>query len=495
MTRRDKRKIFISYSRKDLDIVRQLVLRIQEESNVYCWIDWNGIESGEQFEDVIVKAIDDCEIVIFMLSQSSMNSYYAKKEITYAYNIGKKIIPIIIDKSNLQGWFLFKFGDLDYIDSTNELQMNKLFHNLKDFAPSASDGVTMESGNMAVSVVSEKMTLEEIVDLAESYFYGDGGKEQDYALAMKYFEKAALLGDIESINRFADLLMDSRYHMVDYSKALYWYQRGWELGNSHSAYRLGVMYENGMGVDKDLDMAFSYYRKSADKNDTDGLFSQASCHLYGNGTEINLDKALSLYLILAERGYPNAWNNLGVCYERKGDYINALVWYKKAAQEGIACAQLNVGIYYHHGYGVDADYNEAIKWIQKAADQNDSSALNYLGIYYENGYVVDKNYSEAAALYKRSAELGNCHGQNNYGFCLLNGKGVESDARNAVRWFKKSMSLGFSYAYYNLAFCYEHGYGVNENINRACELYQSALSMGLEMAKEPLSRLINNNNL
>ena len=51
------------------------------------------------------------------------------------------------------------------------------------------------------------------------------------------------------------------------------------------------------------------------------------------------------------------------------DYREAVKWWTKAAQQGFASAQYNLGTMYHNGYGVVQDYREAVKWYKKAAQQ------------------------------------------------------------------------------------------------------------------------------
>lgn len=144
-----KYNVFISYSRSDLAIVEPFVKDVENTTGVTCWIDWTGIESGTQFEDIIIKAINDADIVLFMVSQASMESKYAKMEVNYAYNIGKKVIPIIIDGGELSGWFLFKFGAVDYIDIRNQRQIEKLKQNLITWCkPSLNDN---QSGTSIVA--------------------------------------------------------------------------------------------------------------------------------------------------------------------------------------------------------------------------------------------------------------------------------------------------------------------------------------------------------
>ena len=102
--------IFISYSRKDKDYVipfaKELDNRVGQNR---IWIDWTGIESGEDFKDRIMNAIDRSQVILFMLSDNSLQSEYAKMEVEYAHNTNKKVIPVIRDGKPLRGWFLVSF--------------------------------------------------------------------------------------------------------------------------------------------------------------------------------------------------------------------------------------------------------------------------------------------------------------------------------------------------------------------------------------------------
>ena len=70
--------------------------------------------------------------------------------------------------------------------------------------------------------------------------------------------------------------------------------------------------------------------------------------------------------------------NLGVCYGNgqgvEKDYVEAVKWLRKAAEQNNAKAQLNLGLCYGNDQGVEKDYGEAVKWYRKAAEQNDAKA-------------------------------------------------------------------------------------------------------------------------
>ena len=63
-------RIFISYKRKDTERVLAIKNNIENATGEKCWIDLDGIESDAQFADVIINAINEAEIFLFMYSKS-----------------------------------------------------------------------------------------------------------------------------------------------------------------------------------------------------------------------------------------------------------------------------------------------------------------------------------------------------------------------------------------------------------------------------------------
>lgn len=59
-----------------------------------------------------------------------------------------------------------------------------------------------------------------------------------------------------------------------------------------------------------------------------------------------------------------------------GDALSAC---RKAAEQGDAGAQVNLGEVYDKGLGVAQDYVEAVKWYRKAVKQGDAEAQANLG--------------------------------------------------------------------------------------------------------------------
>ena len=130
--------IFVSYSRRDRNRVIPFVKELEKKiGKNRIWIDWTGIESGDDFKDRIMSAIDRSEIVLFMLSDNSLQSEYAKMEVEYAHNTDKKVIPVVLDGKPLRGWFLFDFGRINYTDISDQDQVKQLDETLKKAVHSA----------------------------------------------------------------------------------------------------------------------------------------------------------------------------------------------------------------------------------------------------------------------------------------------------------------------------------------------------------------------
>ena len=123
--------VFVSYCRKDKKRVTAMVKEIEEQSGASCWLDINGIESGLQFEDVIINAINQALVVLVMISENVEDSVYVKREIDYAISKGKRIIPIRLDNSEWPDWVRFKFNGVEYVDPSDRHQYNKLISTLK----------------------------------------------------------------------------------------------------------------------------------------------------------------------------------------------------------------------------------------------------------------------------------------------------------------------------------------------------------------------------
>lgn len=90
--------VFISYRRKDVAFVKQLVQTIKDTGRP-VWVDWEDIPPGvEGFSDEIQRGIENANAFIAILSPAYIESEYCLMELREAIRLKKRIVPIVFQK-------------------------------------------------------------------------------------------------------------------------------------------------------------------------------------------------------------------------------------------------------------------------------------------------------------------------------------------------------------------------------------------------------------
>jgi len=95
-------------------------------------------------------------------------------------------------------------------------------------------------------------------------------------------------------------------------------------------------------------------------------------------------QTLATWQAAAQQGNASAQDSLGEYYFQTKDYDSAHRWYAKAADQGDATAQYNMGVIYAFGHGVSKDQAKAISWYRKAGEQGDADAQFIVGSAYQD---------------------------------------------------------------------------------------------------------------
>jgi hypothetical protein len=106
--------IFISYSRKDEDRVRNIAEAFRVRTDCDLWRDDNRIRAGHEFHLEIGRALRNAKAVVVFWSTSSVESQYVIDEASRARDAGK-LVPVKIDDCEVPTGF----GTLQTIDLTN----------------------------------------------------------------------------------------------------------------------------------------------------------------------------------------------------------------------------------------------------------------------------------------------------------------------------------------------------------------------------------------
>lgn len=161
-----KPRIFISYKRVDKKYVFNLKDEIESSTGEKCWIDIDGIESDAQFKNVIINAIKDCEVMLFMYSKAhSLITDFEKdwtiRELNFAANKNKRIVFINLDGTPLTDEFSFDYGLKQQVDGKSKEAVTRLITDLRKWlkpiqSESHDTGKTIDSSTENKSNNSEE---------------------------------------------------------------------------------------------------------------------------------------------------------------------------------------------------------------------------------------------------------------------------------------------------------------------------------------------------
>ena len=213
----------------------------------------------------------------------------------------------------------------------------------------------------------------------------------------------------------------------------------------------------------------------------------------------NIFEAAKWYQKAAEQGIANAQYNIGYLYDwgqggLSQNRVEAIKWYKKASGQGNGEASLRLGAMYMYAVGVEKDEKEAIVWYKKAAEQENKEAMERLGDYYSNR-GPNQNYTEAIKWYRMLVNSGNKTGTVLQNLAEAYEK-VDNDTE-AEKWylearksFLRSAEKGDMNSMFYLGLMYQYGcLGIPKDKTEAIKWYRKAAALGEETAKKCLQEL------
>lgn len=246
-------------------------------------------------------------------------------------------------------------------------------------------------------------------------------------------------------------------------------------------------------------VALKEYQKLAANDDPIAKAQLSSILFLGNGQPKNIEEAQRLATIayprlelLAGAGDPRAQVVLGSMYrDGRGvskDELNAMKWYRKAAEQGNSTAQINIASMYLNDTGIpkSLQLQQAEVWVRMAAEQGHPKAQAALAAMYANGDGLVKDAQQAVAWFRKAAEQGFAKAQSGLGSMYSAGRGIPKDDQQAVAWFLKAAELGDTFGQHSLAYMYFNGRGVPKDEQQAVTWYHRAAVQGSAEAQNDL---------
>jgi TPR repeat protein len=121
--------------------------------------------------------------------------------------------------------------------------------------------------------------------------------------------------------------------------------------------------------------------------------------------KINIAAALPACKDAARNSDPHYMGLYGTVLRSARLYAEAIKELRKAAEEGDGLAMLNLGEAYRLGQGVRPSAQDALSWYRKAGDAGIAFASAQVGDWYFTGAPgVPLNYAEAAIWYRKAAD-------------------------------------------------------------------------------------------
>ena len=417
---RGKLRVFISYSRDDLDFADQLDAAL-DLCGFECLIDRHGISGGEDWKRRLGNLISEADTVVFVLSQDSARSEICAWEVEEAARLNKRILPVICRP--LEGASPPpRLRDLNYI-----------FFYKEPTVPGSGFGTGL--ANLVTALNTDFDWLREHTRYlqratewdtrgrpANRLLSGDDIAEAKAWAARRPKsapEPTALhLDFIRASEEEAEARSSAQGKQLQ-AMAAAQAERETALKNAEDAQRKRATMARIRNIALVavsifallaalLGLVADQQRRLADRvlDEATNIFAEVP-HQLSDDTR---KKLFTVFQTGANYGDVISMANLGQMYAKSlgvaRDYAKAREWYEKAAANGHVGAMTSLGLLYVNGQGVARDYAKAREWLEKAAAKHHVGAMTSLGLLYVNGQGVARDYAKAREWYEKAAEKG-----------------------------------------------------------------------------------------
>lgn len=488
---RGKLRVFISYSREDLDFADQLAAAL--DSSVFeCFIDREGISGGEAWKRRLGNLISEADTVIFVLSPSSARSETCNWEVEEAARLNKRILPA--NWRPLEGVSPpSRLGDLNYIFFYKEPKvpgsgfgtglaslvaaLNTDFEWLREQTRYLQRAMEWDKGGRAANRL---LSGNDILEAKAWAARRPKGALEPTALHLEYIRaseeeaEARLTEQRKQLQAMAAAQAERETALQEREEALKQRARVARVRNialvAVSILALLAVSSTGLSLWSYVDAArqkqiaeqqkqtaeqqkqtAEQQKQIAEKQtvQADYILARATIIISKLQDQMDIDtktEAVAVFKAGAEHGSAASMSNLGLAYERgigeTQDYAKAQEWYGKAAANGDARGMNRLGQLYSDGLGVPRDYTKAREWFEKAAAKDNTNAMVSLGQLYSDGRGVTQDFAKARAWFEKAAAKDRAEAMVMLGFFYKNGYGVTQDYAKARGWYEKAAVKG-----------------------------------------------------
>src|SRR5262245_60636211 len=481
-----KLRVFISYSRQDLDFADQLAAAL-DSSGFECFIDREGISGGEAWKRRLGNLISEADTVVFVLSPDSARSETCNWEVEEAARLNKRILPA-------------NWRPLEGVSPPPRLRdLNYIFFYKEPKVPGSGFGTGLANLVAALNTGFDWLR-EHTRYLQRTIEWDKGGRPANRLLSGNDIldakawvarrpkgapEPTALQLDfIRASEQEADARLSEQRKQLEAVTAAQ-AERETALQEREEALKQFVAAQRGRRVRTIGLLVVSFcaalaglvgWRVNQLRIMAEDQRQQADATV---ARSRSIMAALQEIEVDATHEDAVSMKNLVLNYIRDDPKAaQARELFEKAAAKDDAAAIANLGVLFEQGQGVAQDYAKAREFYQKAAELGDASALANIGLLYRDGLGVTQDYVKALGWFEKAAAKGNAAGMVNLGLLYQVGLGVPQDDTKAREWFEKAAAKGDAAGMVNLGLLYQVGRGVPQDYTKALERFEKAAAKG-----------------
>jgi TPR repeat protein len=458
-TDKGKLRVFISYSRDDLNFADQLDAALNA-CGFECVIDRHGISGGEDWKRRLGNMISEADTVVFVLSPTSARSPICDWEVEEATRLGKRILPVIC--RSLEGTsppprlrernYIFFYDDLKAAPGSGFgtglakliAALNTDFDWLREHTRYLQRATEWDRGGRPANRLLSGDDIAEAKAWAarrpknapeptalhldfiraseeEAEARSSAQRKQLEAMAAAQAERQTALDQAEEAQRKRAtmarirniaLVAVSILAVLAGGLALYSVQQRIAADKSRNvaeeeravAKEQRAVAEEQRAVAEEQRAVAEEQRKQAGRILTDA--TDLIANLWDK-IDINTQKQVfAVFQTGADHGDSTSIFNLGFLHEKgfgvAQDHAKARELYEKAADKGDESAMVNLGVLYANGRGGAQDHAKARELYEKAADKGNANAMAKLGLSYD----MAQDHAKARELYEKAADKG-----------------------------------------------------------------------------------------
>ena len=277
---------------------------------------------------------------------------------------------------------------------------NKLYDDVKEF------GEYEDTAIQNYTKACEEGNSDAYAKLGLIYEKGYFDVEIDLKNAVENYQKSV---DIDEnpvgLNGLGNAYYNGNVYKRNYTVAVEYYTKAALNGNLDALNNLGICYEYGRGIQQSFAKAMECYKKASDKNHPPAFVNQAILLIklnISNGKDNDYRKAYHLLQLYLNYDNKNAevYYYIGFLYEIGFDVFDdgnkiqnpymAFLHYKRAAELNLTKAKTKVGVAIYNGIeGVFAHDDKAgIDLLKEAAGEGDQEAQDYLNTLRSLGSLI-----------------------------------------------------------------------------------------------------------